>query len=58
MKPSEFKSARLNRGWTQTQAAAHMGMTQAYLNFLENGRRRLTPDLVRWATSVRTHRDR
>ena len=52
MKPSEFKSARLTRGWTQTQAAAHMGMTQAYLNFLENGRRRLTPDLVRRATSV------
>ena len=52
MKPSEFKSARLTRGWTQTRAAAQMGMTQAYLNFLENGRRRLTPDLVRRATSV------
>jgi transcriptional regulator with XRE-family HTH domain len=52
MKPSEFKSARLARGWTQTQAAAHLGMTQAYLNFLENGKRRLTPELVRRATSV------
>jgi transcriptional regulator with XRE-family HTH domain len=29
-----------------------MGMTQAYLNFLENGKRRLTPELVRRATSV------
>jgi hypothetical protein len=26
-------------------------MTQAYLNFLENGKRRLTPELVRRATS-------
>jgi transcriptional regulator with XRE-family HTH domain len=52
MKPSEFKSARLAKGWTQTQAAAHLGMTQAYLNFLENGKRRLTPELVRRATSV------
>src|ERR1700688_1378609 len=52
MKPSEFKSARLAKGWTQTQAAAYMGMTQAYLNYLENGKRRLTPELVRRATSV------
>ena len=29
-----------------------MGMTQPYLNFLENGKRRLTPELVRRATSV------
>jgi transcriptional regulator with XRE-family HTH domain len=52
MKPAEFKSARLVKGWTQTQAAAHLGMTQAYLNFLESGKRRLTPELVRRATSV------
>ena len=52
MDPSEFKSARLAKGWTQTQAATHLGMTQAYLNFLENGKRRLTPELVRRATSV------
>jgi transcriptional regulator with XRE-family HTH domain len=52
MKRGEFKLARLAKGWTQTQAAAHMGMTQAYLNYLENGKRRLTPDLVRRATSV------
>ena len=52
MKRGEFKSARLAKGWTQTQAAAHMGMTQAYLNYLENGKRRLTPDLVRRATSA------
>jgi transcriptional regulator with XRE-family HTH domain len=48
----EFKSARLAKGWTQAQAATRMGITQAYLNYLENGKRRLTPDLVRRATSV------
>jgi transcriptional regulator with XRE-family HTH domain len=52
MKPQELRSARLNKGWTQTQAASHLGMTQAYLNFLENGKRRLTPALVRKAASV------
>jgi transcriptional regulator with XRE-family HTH domain len=52
MKPHDFKSARLAKGWSQTQAAAHMGMTQAYLNYLESGKRRLTPELVRRATSV------
>lgn len=52
MKRDEFKSARLAKGWTQTRAAAHMGMTQAYLNYLENGKRQLTPELVRRATSV------
>jgi transcriptional regulator with XRE-family HTH domain len=48
----EFKSARLAKGWTQTQAATRMGITQAYLNYLENGKRRLTSNLVRRATSV------
>jgi transcriptional regulator with XRE-family HTH domain len=52
MKPQEFKAARLNKGWTQTQAAARLAITQAYLNFLENGKRRLTPKLVSRATSV------
>src|SRR6266852_1978409 len=52
MKPNEFRAARLANGWTQTQAAARLGMTQAYLNFLEHGKRRLTPGLVRRATSV------
>src|SRR5208283_670999 len=52
MKPEEFRSARRNRGWTQTQAAARLGMTQAYLNYLENGKRRLTPLLVSRAATV------
>lgn len=49
MKPHELRSARIEKGWTQTQAAVRLGMTQAYLNFLENGKRRLTPELVRRA---------
>lgn len=52
MNPHEFRSARLAKGWTQSQAATRLGMTQAYLNYLENGKRRLTPELVRRATSV------
>jgi len=52
MKSQELKSARLHKGWTQTQAATRLGMTQAYLNFLENGKRRLTPELVSRAASV------
>jgi transcriptional regulator with XRE-family HTH domain len=52
VKPLELKSARLRKGWTQAQAATHLGVTQAYLSFLENGKRRLTPVVVRKAVSV------
>jgi transcriptional regulator with XRE-family HTH domain len=52
MTPHEFKSARLDKGWNQTLAAAKLGVSQAHLNCLEHGKRRLTPDLVRRATSV------
>jgi transcriptional regulator with XRE-family HTH domain len=51
MKSQEFKAARQGRGWTQEEAAGHLGMTQAYLNLLENGKRRLTPRVVRRAVS-------
>jgi len=44
-----FKSARLAKGWNQTQAAAKLGISQAHLNCLEQAKRRLTPDLVRRA---------
>jgi len=47
MKPHDLRSARQKKGWTQTQAAARLAITQAYLNYLENGKRRLTPALVR-----------
>jgi transcriptional regulator with XRE-family HTH domain len=52
MTPYEFKSARLDKGWNQTRAAAKLGVSQAHLNCLEHGKRRLTPELVRRATSV------
>ena len=42
MKSQELKQARQHRGWTQEEAASHLGVTQAYLNLLENGKRRLT----------------
>src|ERR1700674_6085820 len=47
MKPQELKAARLDRGWSQIQAATRLGVSQAYLNMLENGKRRLTPRLTR-----------
>lgn len=52
MKSQELKQARKHEGWTQEAAANHLGMTQAYLNLLENGKRRLTPKIVRQAVSV------
>lgn len=52
MTPREFKSARLDKGWNQTQAAAKLGVSQPHLNCLERGKRRLTRDLVRRATAV------
>ena len=52
MKDHEFRAARLAKGWTQRQAAARLGVTQAYLNYLEHGKRRLTPQLVRRARTV------
>lgn len=47
MKPQELKTARLERGWGQTEVAARMGVSQAYVNMLEKGKRRLTPALAR-----------
>jgi transcriptional regulator with XRE-family HTH domain len=52
MKSQELKQARQHKDWTQEEAASHLGLTQAYLNLLENGKRRLTPRVVRRAVSV------
>jgi transcriptional regulator with XRE-family HTH domain len=52
MTPYEFKAARLGKGWNQTESATKLGISQAHLNCLEHGKRRLTPNLVRRATSV------
>jgi transcriptional regulator with XRE-family HTH domain len=47
MRVQELKAARLNRGWSQTQAAARLGVSQPYLTMLENGKRQLTPNVIR-----------
>lgn len=43
MNYEQLKSARLERGWSQQEAAARLGVTQSYLSLLENGRRSPTP---------------
>jgi transcriptional regulator with XRE-family HTH domain len=47
MKPHDLKAARLRKGWVQVQVAEYLGVTQAYVNMLENGKRRLTPAFSR-----------
>lgn len=43
MNYEQLKRARLERGWSQQQAAERLGVTQAYLSMLESGRRSPTP---------------
>lgn len=43
MTPEQLKRARLERGWSQQQAAARLGVTQPYLSMLERGRRSPVP---------------
>src|SRR5260370_7470909 len=52
MKPNQLKAARLKKGWVQVQVAEYLGVTQAYVNMLENGKRRLTPALSRRVTAL------
>jgi len=43
MNAKQLKRAREERGWSQQQAATRLGVTQAYLSMLENGRRSAVP---------------
>jgi hypothetical protein len=43
---SKVRRLRLSHGLTQAALADRLGISTAYLNLLENGRRRLTPDLL------------
>ena len=43
MNCEQLKRARLERGWSQQEAAARLGVTQAYLSMLESGRREMAP---------------
>ena len=47
MTGEELKEARRRKGWTQVETAARLGVTQAYLSMLENGRRALPYSLAR-----------
>ena len=45
--PQRLKQARLQRGHTQQEAAARLGVTQAYFSMLENGSRKPSRELAR-----------
>jgi transcriptional regulator with XRE-family HTH domain len=47
-----LRAARQSRGWTQTRAAARLGVSQPYLAMLEAGQRPLTPAVARRALRV------
>src|SRR5213593_1167450 len=47
MNLEQLKTSRFNRGWTQQEAAARLGVTQAYLSMLEEGLRNPSLNLVR-----------
>lgn len=46
MKPHELKAARLKKGLVQAQVAESLGVSQSYVNLLENGKRRLASRLA------------
>jgi len=43
---ADLRAGRRRRGWTQAQAAARLGVSQAYLSLLETGRRRVSSRLL------------
>lgn len=47
-----LRTAREKRGWTQSEAGARLGVSQAYVALLENNVRRMPPKLVRKAVRV------
>jgi transcriptional regulator with XRE-family HTH domain len=48
----ELKSARKASSWTQAQAAARLGVTQAYLSMVERGERAVSSELASRAVEV------
>jgi transcriptional regulator with XRE-family HTH domain len=52
MNGEELSEARLRAGWTQQEAAVRLGVTQAYLSMIENGRRVVPSGLARKAVQV------
>jgi transcriptional regulator with XRE-family HTH domain len=47
MRPNTLRLARKKRGWTETDAAQRLAVSQSYLAMLEGGQRRVTPPLAR-----------
>jgi transcriptional regulator with XRE-family HTH domain len=47
MTGQELREARRQKNWTQQEASARLGVTQAYFSMLENGRRALPYRLAR-----------
>jgi transcriptional regulator with XRE-family HTH domain len=47
MKPEQLRTERINRGWSQIEAARRLGVSQPYVAMLEKGKRPLTPVLAR-----------
>ena len=47
-----LRSARKRRGWTQSEAGARLGVSQAYVALLENNARSVPPKLARKAVRV------
>jgi transcriptional regulator with XRE-family HTH domain len=43
MNYERLKKSRVDRGWSQQEAAARLGVSQAYLSLLESGRRNAAP---------------
>jgi transcriptional regulator with XRE-family HTH domain len=52
MGPRDLRSARVDRKWSQVDAAARLGVSQPYLAMLERGQRPLTPKLALRAAHV------
>ena len=48
----ELKAARVEKGWTQKEAAERLDVTQAYLSMLERGRRVMPVRLARKAAGM------
>ena len=52
MNPTDLRSVRQQRGWSEQEAARRLGVSQSYLSMLEGGKRRLTSRVARRAMSV------
>lgn len=52
MNGQQLQSARKQKGWNQEQAAAKLGVSQAYLSLLEGGARRVPEKLAVKAVSI------